>query len=527
MRSTALRVSGYRLRSTIRHRAGGYLSLILLIGLIGGVSMASVAAGRRTQSSYQAFLRSTNPSELVVAVYGPTGQPVADITSSIARLPDVGRVRTVVAPTVFPLDPSGAPVGGGANSSTLASGDGEFVDQDRLALVSGRLANQSRPDEVVVDAATARMGIVRLGQIVPLGLYTPAQIALPQFGTAAVPPVYRVDARVVGIVKANNQLVQDDVDRAYGLQYLTHAYLGHALALAPEESAPVGYAIQLTHGTRSVQAAETAIAKLIPSGAVYQFHLVSRAVTNVELALRPESLALGGFGVIAAVVALLIGIQVISRQIRFEDGDREVLRALGAGVSVTTADGFLGVIVAVVLGAVVAVLVAFALSPLAPLGPVRPYYPGRGAAFDWTVEAIGLAVLLVVLGGVALVMARSSAAGGGVRPEQIRPNSSKVGTVVQATRLPVSGQVGLRLALDPGQGRTSVPVRSTLLGGVVAVALVVATVIFATSLHTLVSHPALYGWDWSFVLDPSNNVPAQTVTALDHDPNVVAWSGVD
>ena len=60
----AVRVAGYRFRATFAKRWSGYLSVVLLIGLIGGLSMASVAAGRRTQSSYPTFMTSTNPSDL-------------------------------------------------------------------------------------------------------------------------------------------------------------------------------------------------------------------------------------------------------------------------------------------------------------------------------------------------------------------------------------------------------------------------------------------------------------------------------
>ena len=45
---------------------GGYLALAVLIGLVGGVAMASVVAARRTDSSYPEFLASTNPSDLIV-----------------------------------------------------------------------------------------------------------------------------------------------------------------------------------------------------------------------------------------------------------------------------------------------------------------------------------------------------------------------------------------------------------------------------------------------------------------------------
>ncbi len=93
--------------------------------------------------------------------------------------------------------------------------------------------------------------------------------------------------------------------------------------------------------------------------------------------------------------------------------------------------------------------------------------------------------------------------------------------------MPVAGVVGVRFALEPGRGRTTVPVRSALVGTVLAVAMVVATLTFASSLHTLVSHPALYGWNWSYTLNPSNDVPPQALTLLDRDPDVAVWSGFD
>jgi hypothetical protein len=74
-----------------------------------------------------------------------------------------------------------------------------------------------------------------------------------------------------------------------------------------------------------------------------------------------------------------------------------------------------------------------------------------------------------------------------------------------------------------------VPVRSALLGSILAVALVVTTVIFGSSLQTLVSSPALYGWNWSYILNPvgsgGGNVPQVALTMLRHDPYVAAYSG--
>ncbi len=47
--------------------------MILLVGLVGGVAMGAIAAGRRTQSSFPAYLASTNPSDFgaVTAVLNP------------------------------------------------------------------------------------------------------------------------------------------------------------------------------------------------------------------------------------------------------------------------------------------------------------------------------------------------------------------------------------------------------------------------------------------------------------------------
>jgi hypothetical protein len=97
----------------------------------------------------------------------------------------------------------------------------------------------------------------------------------------------------------------------------------------------------------------------------------------------------------------------------------------------------------------------------------------------------------------------------------------------EAAGMPVAAVAGVRFALEPGQGRTAVPVRSALVGTVIAVAMVVATLTFASSLHTLVSHPALYGWNWDYTLNPSNDVPPAAMRLLDHDPDVAAWSGFD
>src|SRR5262252_6055840 len=65
-RSRAGAVARYRLRGVLRRGRAGYLAIVLITGLLGGVAMGSVAAARRTQSAYPRILAASNPSDLHV-----------------------------------------------------------------------------------------------------------------------------------------------------------------------------------------------------------------------------------------------------------------------------------------------------------------------------------------------------------------------------------------------------------------------------------------------------------------------------
>src|SRR4051794_17784031 len=236
-----------------------------------------------------------------------------------------------------------------------------------------------------------------------------------------------------------------------------------------------------------------------------------------------EAIALGAFGVIAALAALLIAAQAISRLLHESDEDAQVLRALGAGPSTTLLDGLIGILAAVGLGSLLACALAVALSPLAPLGPVRAVYPSSGIAVDWTVLGVGMLVLVVALDTIAVALAYRGLPHRVARRSRAVPGrSSSIVRAAAASGLSTSGVVGVRFALESGRARTAVPVRSALSGAAVAVMLVVATLTFGSSLHTLVSRPAVYGWNWSYALYSVNNIPPQARAPLGHDPDVAA-----
>ena len=124
------------------------------------------------------------------------------------------------------------------------------------------------------------------------------------------------------------------------------------------------------------------------------------------------------------------------------------------------------------------------------------------------------------------------------RPRIVQSNAMPAeGSMARTARaaarsgLPVSATTGIRFAIEPGAGRTAVPVRSAIVGAVLAVAVVVGALTFGASLNTLVSHPALYGWNWRYELLSAyagdEDLPQQqTATLLDHDHYIDAWSGI-
>ena len=541
MPRTTLHVAWYRLRATFRRNWGGYLAIVLLVGLMGGVAMGAVAGARRTESSFSRFLADTNPSDLSL----PTGVVKPDsgsdsgydptLIDTIAHLPHVRSVQSTVGLDVLPLGPDGAPLAGIAPQAGLGQGsvDGLGFDQDRLTVTQGRLADPQRTDEFVLAGVTAERLGLHVDDVVHFGIYTNAQTLLDGFGTATVPPDREFDATLVGYGAVSaSQVVQDDVDGSStggstdGM-FFSPAFTRSLLSCCANYTQT---ALQLDGGSRDEAAVAAEIQQILPPGFPFFASFTSLAQAKAERAITPEAIALGVFGAIATLATMVIAGQAIGRQLRVGAGDLRVLRAVGASPTTTSSDGLIGVVGAVIIGAVLAAAVAVGLSPLAPIGPVRHFDPSRGLDVDWTVLGLGVVVLTVVLGAVSVGLAHRRAPHREARRgEGSTQKGSSAARAVAASGLPVAAAAGVRLALEPGSGRNTVPARSAIGGAVLAVIVLTATVTFGSSLHTLVSHPPLYGWAWDYELDAGTGIGVipeeQATPLLDNDPNVGAWSG--
>jgi hypothetical protein len=537
---SALRVAWYRFRCTLRARWSGYLALTLLLGLIGGLAIGSVAAARRTQGAYPAYLAATSPSDLTVLTGLSTSQESGydpAVIAKIAALPGVRHVASYALVNVAILGLNGAPVALPFVAGELpGSVDGAYFTTDRVTVVQGRLPDLSRPDEIAIDDK-GTPSQVHVGTAAELGFYSSSQLT-DLYAGKTVKPAFRQKVTVVGAVVYSAEQTQDDIDtqRDGGALFtpaLTKKLLSccvgateTAIQLAADGPGPGG-----TAGPAAIAAAEARIQQVLPPGFPIEFYVTADTAGKAQRAIAPTSIALAVFGGIAAVAALVIGGQLIGRQQRLGAADRRVLRALGASRVTVVADGLPGICAAIATGALLACVVAVALSPFSPLGSVRQVYPHRGVTFDWPVLGAGAGLLVIVCCLLAVMLAWRQARrlGAAQTAGEARPGlGASIARAARAAGLPVATGEGIRLALDPGGEADSVPLRSVILGTGLAVIVAVASVTFGASLATLVAHPALYGWNWTFDVSSGQSVVNrdQAARVLDSDPAVAAWTGI-
>jgi len=527
-RGALLRFAWYRFLATFGRRWSGYLALALLVGLVGGVAMGSMAAARRTDASYPKFLASTNPSDLVVQPFtSPSYSPA--FVRQLAGLPHVAEAAVAVPLTAVTLTRGGhlgtVLLAHVQLAATVGGPDGLYSGQDRVTITAGRRPDPARADEVVATQDAAAVLHLHVGSRLLVGL----------IGSSTGSLRGRVELTVVGIGVLNTQVLQDSIDTDRAGFLLGTPALAREFAACCASGTNVG--LRLDGGSRY----DTAVADeynhllatssyISPSGSELYVYVTSAIEAEAQRSIRPEAIALGVFGLIAGLAALIIGTQSVSRQLRAAADDVGALRALGAGPVMIMADGLPGILAAVAAGTLLAVGVAIALSPFSLFGPVRKVEPGRGIYLDATVLGLGALALFLVLGGVAALIAyrqvpHGTAARG--RASEPMPTAAQVAV---AAGLPVSGVEGLRLALEPGRGHTAVPIRSVLAGAVLAMAVVSATLTFGASLTTLVSHPALYGWNFDYALyavQGWGSVPDRWAgPLLAHDRLVAATTGV-
>jgi hypothetical protein len=86
--------------------------------------------------------------------------------------------------------------------------------------------------------------------------------------------------------------------------------------------------------------------------------------------------------------------------------------------------------------------------------------------------------------------------------------------------------IGVGYAVDPGRGRTAVPVRSAIAIAALSVTALAGAITFGANLSRLVHTPRLYGQSWDVTADAQfSPLPSsQIIAVLGKDPGVTAWT---
>jgi hypothetical protein len=512
--------AAYWSRMSFRHRWRGLIGISILLGLVGGLSLLTLAGARRTQSAYPRFLGSTNPSTMAVVLGALTPEGLA-LLDGVAQLPQVAEARAYVSFNMAFMagdrpDPS-------RPFEALGSRDGRYFVQDRFTPTAGRVPDPSNEDEIAVNEETARRYGFRVGDRLDLGTYSDDQIRDPALLDSGSPPKRRTTQTIVGVGLFVEEVVQDDTDRS-PLILFTPAFV----ARTQEWQTYSWLGLVLRGGEADIPAVKAAFGSMTGPGFPQIFRVTSIDTFHAEQAIRPVSIALAAFGAIAGLAAVLLVGQAIGRHLQAEREHRSVARALGASPGATTLAASIGPALAVVAGVAVAGFIAVVASPTMPIGAVRRVEADRGVDADWTVLGLGSLALIVSLLAVTVLLASREAPHRVLR-RSLRHRRPSGKLAVRAGHLPVPVVTGLRLAFERGEGATAVPVRSVIGGAVIAVAVLVAALTFGASLTNLVHQPRLFGWDWDIaIVDQQgygNTRPGPTAAILGNDPDVQAWGG--
>ncbi len=494
--------------------------LTLLVMLIGGIVLATVAGARRTQTAYGRFLARSSPADVVIS----PGSVPDGFYGELARLPEVTAIAVIAAYPLVRVLPSGQ-VDFSA-STPWAIDEPYFYGIDRPNLRQGRLPRPDRADEVLVTQRLADQ--LHLGAGAHLTLRDlsdahlddiPIQVA-PDEGTPVTFVVVGVGVLPLGVVSPTRESdAQSDAN-----VYLSPAYYRDHGGTAGAFYA--GASLRLRPGTDTASL-RSKIDALAGSGVEFSEEALRRAA--VTGAIRPQWGALAVFALLAGTAGLLLAGQALSRDITGGAAELPTMSALGMTRSAMAFAGLLPATGIAVGGAIGAAALAAATSGWFPVGAARLAEPHPGLTLNLAVLGGGAATMVALLvGWTAVPVWRSVRSATALHvPSRSETRRSRLAQRAVRAGLPPSATVGVQMALEPGRGRTAVPVRSAMTGAAVAIAAVVAAVTFGANLDRLVQTPTRYGWNWDLAVDAGfRQVTGQTaLTIASSVPSVAEMAG--
>ncbi len=500
-----------RVRAEMRAHWRAWVALALAFGIAGGAATAAAAGARRAETAYPRFVEEQRSYHVVLGGIGADDESVIRrMRRRIAALPQVAEsaFNEFVSDTVeFPRSGTIATFPDIAVLGDPTGRDGYEISVAKA--IEGRLADRTRPDEATVDWIAAD----RLG----LSVGDEAIVRLSEFSEENDEPrTVRVAVTIVGVAIGPGSLPAVG-QASFGVLAVTPAFIErHRELIEPSNDAP---SVRLKNGISDIPAFLEDLRKL-PRTVDVPFTLPQH-LQGVKETLRFEVVALWALAALLGLAAAAVLGQALARQALVEAADYPRLRALGMSRRALTVVGIVRALAIAGMAAGVSAVVAILGSLLTPIGLSRLVELDLGIAIDGTVLAIGLAATFLAIPLLSVWPAWGAAGlGDAEAASSSRPNRAV--RVLSGTSVSAATLTGVRLALEPGRGARATPVRSAVLGSLIGVAALAASVTFAASLHHLIRTPELYGFDWDFIADLGSGEEA--LALLEEDPDVEAIS---
>jgi ABC-type antimicrobial peptide transport system permease subunit len=513
---------GVRLRSELRARWRAWLVLAVLIGAFGGVVLGVAAGARRTATAYPRFVEASHGSDALVGAFRYGAD---DYYRELEADPAVAEVGKVVGMPIFPAGANGEPEPLAGNVIAPVDGKvGYTIDQPRV--LAGRLPRLDAPNEALLNESAATRFHAHIGSRIPAFLVESnlagEVLSTKPIGDITVVGIGRFTSEVVATEKFDvNEIIQVSPAnyRAYGRD-ATLNFDGIFVRLSDGASME-GFSAR-ARALAQKHAEEVGGDVLIADNADRDRH--------VNRAIRPQAVALAAFAGFAGLAGLFVLGQALARQLTDDATEAPILRSLGMTRGQLVRLTLLRTVLIATVAAVLSGVVALALSPLFPIGAAGLAEIHPGLDVNVAFLAVGAATIVGVLLARAAVPAwRLASVPAGVQGTAAldagRP--SMLARRVASTALPATAAAGIRMALEPGRGRSAVPVRATLAGAIVGLAAVATTMVFGTNLDRLVATPRLYGRTFDVMADgsfgPIDRTRVQRVVR--NHPNVTRFSG--
>jgi hypothetical protein len=506
------------LRLEVRRRWRSLAVLALLVALATATVLGAAAGARRGQTAFDRLWAQTRPATATVLA-NPPGFDWAKIRA----LPEVSALSEF--PVVFGFSLPCCP-GAGAGFPPV---DDQFTTTlERPVMLAGRVYNPHRVDEVIATPLFMATFGKHVGDWVTLHLASPQQVNAGYDGSDGTPPRGPlVRARIVGVGRTPWGLDADSPGQKGGVLPSPALFAKYrADILGTNGLAYINALVRLKGGAAAVPKFRADLARVSGQSDIDVWNNLVNLGEPAKRVTGYEAACLLAFALAALVAAFFLIGQSVSRYTSATMADLQVLQAVGMTPRETVAAASAGPFLAAVAGATLGVAGAIVASRWMPIGLASSAEPHPGIDADWVILGPGWVIApALVLAGAAATAATTLTA----RRRRAVPRRSAVVAAAAGAGLPVPAVVGARFALEPGRGRSAVPVRPALLGAVAGVLGVLAAFTFSAGVSDAAANPARFGQTWqlnTFFGEDGHDFgrPAKVLRAVAADRDV---TGVD